>query len=256
MKMRRQTTARAVGALFITATAAGVLSLPLLGIQNDPDSLVSASANRSEIVLGVVMVVAMIVAIIMIPAVLFPALKRHNEALALGYLAARIVEAVALLPAAVNPLLLLVLSSEYTGAGSPDTTHFETLRTLILAYDDVGAPISATVFCVGALILNYLLYRSNLVPRAISVWGLAGAALYLVGGVFVMFDLAIPSSVLEVVLPAPIALNEMALAIWLIIKGFNQSPAMAPGVAEADMRKIRPGSWEQGVPGQGKPAST
>jgi Domain of unknown function (DUF4386) len=221
----------------MTATAAGVLSLPLLGIQNDPDFLVSASANRDRLVLGVVMVVAMILAIIMIPAVLFPVLKRHNEALALGYVAARIVEAVVLLPAAVNPLLLLVLSSEYTAAGSPDAAHFETLRTLILAYDDPGLPISATVFCVGALILNYLLYRSNLVPRAISIWGFAGAALYLVGGLLGMFDLPIPSSV-QVALTVPIAVNEMVLAIWLIVKGFNQPSAIASEAARTDMERV------------------
>jgi hypothetical protein len=235
--MHRQTTARAAGALFVTATVAGVLSAALLGIQNDPDSLVSVAANRNQIVLGVVLVVTMILAIIMIPAVLFPVLKQHDEALALGYVATRIVEAVTLLPAAVSPLLLVALSAEYTGAGAPDAAHFGTLRALILSYEDLGLPIGTTVFSVGALILNYLLYRSNLVPRAISVWGLVGAALYLVDGLLVMFDLVVQSSVLGVTMAAPIALNEMALAVWLIIKGFGRPSAIASGVAlQAEQR--------------------
>ena len=79
------------------------------------------------------------------------------------------------------------------------------------------------VFSVSALILNYLLFRSRLVPRFISVWGLIGGVLILAGGILGMFDLFAEAAVLETVIFLPIAVQEMVLAVWLIVKGFNQS---------------------------------
>ncbi len=77
-------------------------------------------------------------------------------------------------------------------------------------------------FSIGALILNYLLYQSKLIPRFISVWGLIGAVLLLAAGLLGMFGLS-PASMISIILTIPIGLNEMVLAVWLIGKGFNLS---------------------------------
>lgn len=226
--MHNRTTARAVGILFMIATVAGVLSVAFLGFQGDPDSFVEASTNRHQTAFGAFLVLVMVSAIVMIPAALFPVLKRRNEALALGYLVSRTLEAVALLPAAAVPLLLVELNAE----ASAEIEQSGALQALLLTYDDWGVPISATVFCLGALILYYLLYQSNLVPRPISAWGLLGAGLYLADSTLVMFDLIAPSSALQIALTVPIGVNEMVLATWLITKGFNPQSMIAVRGAE------------------------
>ena len=72
-----------------------------------------------------------------------------------------------------------------------------------------------------------VLYSSRLVPRFISVWGLIAAALLLVGALLVMLEMdqALPSGTFELIFAMPIAVNEMVLAGWLILKGFNQPTA-------------------------------
>ena len=72
------------------------------------------------------------------------------------------------------------------------------------------------VFSITAVILNYVLLKTSLVPRWLSGWGLIGGALYLIGGVIGIFGFSIGD-----ILAAPIALQEMVFAIWLIVKGFN-----------------------------------
>jgi hypothetical protein len=100
-----------------------------------------------------------------------------------------------------------VLVELNAGASAADAEQSGALQTLLLTYDDWGVPISATVFCVGALILYYLLYQSNLVPRLISAWGLVGAALYLADSALVMFGVLAPSSALQVALTVPIGVR-------------------------------------------------
>ncbi len=73
------------------------------------------------------------------------------------------------------------------------------------------------VFSLGALMIYYVFYQSKLIPRWLSGWGLIGSVLYLVVPLLSMFgsELAI--------LTLPLALQEMVLAVWLIVKGFNPS---------------------------------
>jgi hypothetical protein len=85
---------------------------------------------------------------------------------------------------------------------------------------------------LGALMFNYLLYQSKLIPRFISVWGLIGATLFLAAGLLGMFGLD-PFSMISIFLVLPHALQEMVLAVWLMVKGFNPS-AIASGSAKTD----------------------
>ena len=96
-------------------------------------------------------------------------------------------------------------------------SQFQTLGTLLLqAVDQIGS-ILDIVFSLGALMIYYLFYRSKLIPGWLSVWGLVGAVLYLASGLFAMFGLDFGF------LEALLALQEMVLAVWLIVKGFNPS---------------------------------
>ena len=218
-------TAIIVGVLFIIGTAAGIISkLGAFSILSAPDYLVNASANENQITRGAIAVLIMGLAIAPIPAILFPILKKHNESLALGYVVFRTLEVITFFVATVSYLSLLALSQEYVKAGAPDASYFQTLGAFILKADDSSGKIGMIVFTLSALILNYIFYKSKLIPRWLSGWGLVGATLHLVEGLLGMMfgPIAIVSVLESLVLPG-IGLQEMVYAVWLIVKGFDPS---------------------------------
>lgn len=219
-------TARIVGALYITGTVAGILSLVLTGpVRNAQDYLVSIPGNETGLAAGAFFVLMMGLALAMIPVVMFPILRRHNEALALGYVVFRGgLEAVGYLTIATGWLLLVLVSQIYIQSGAPDASGFEALGTLIFEATAItGGTIMTIVFCLGALMFSYLLYRTRLVPRWLSGWGLIAAVPYLATGLLAMLGIIPILSPIYTVPQLPLALQEMVLAVWLIVKGFNPS---------------------------------
>ena len=225
MDSNRKTTI-IVGVLFITATVTSSLYYVLVTpILDAPDYLVKVSENANLVIIGVLLYLIDCAAVVAIPIVLYPIFKKHNEALALGYVGSRIIESVTIIVGHISLLSLLTLSQEYVQAAAPDASHFQALGALLLAVIDRALLLGVEfVFSLTALILNYLLFRSRLVPRWLSVWGLVGATLLLASGFLVMFGLSpSPTSAISMLLSYIIALQEMVFAVWLIGKGFNSS---------------------------------
>ena len=216
-------TAIIVGVLFIIGTVAGILSVVFTSpILNDLDFLMKVSANQNQIVIGALFLLTMGFTLAMIPVMMFPIFKKHNEALALGYVVFRgALETVTCIAMVICWLFLITVSQEYVKAGAPDASYFQTLGTLLLKANVQIGSILDIVFPLGALIVYYLFYQSKLIPRWISVWGLIGAIMYLASGLLVMFGLI--TSTISDVLQLPIFLQEMVMAVWLIVKGFNPS---------------------------------
>ena len=221
-------TAIIVGVLFIIGTVGLALSVVLVGsILDDPDYLIEFSANENRIIIGTFLVLISGFALAMVPVMMFPIFKKYNEALALGSVVFRgALEAVIYIAMIISWLLLLTVSQEYVKAGAPDASHFQTLGTLLLKANDQINPILEIVFSLGALMIYYLFYQSKLIPRWLSVWGLIGAILYLAAGLFAMFSVDFG------ILLAPLALQEMVLAVWLIVKGFNPSAIASESVKQ------------------------
>lgn len=219
-----KTTARIVGALYITGTVAGILSLVVTGpVRNAQDHLLGVPAGETRLAVGALFVLTMGLALALVPVVMFPVLRKHNEALALGYVVLRGgLEAGAYLAIATGWLLVVPLSRIHAQAGVPDTSDVQALGTLLLEAEEIGSVLT-TVFCLGALIFNYLLYRTKLVPRWLSGWGLVAVAPYLAAGLLAMFGTIGALSPTYNVLNLPLGLQEMVLAVWLIVRGFNPS---------------------------------
>ena len=234
-------TAIIVGVLFIIATVAPLLSLVFYGpITDAPDDLANVSANENQVKIVAVLQLIGATAIIGIPIMMFPILKKHNESLALGYVGARIIEGFVFVVGVIGLLSLLTLSQEFVKAGAPDASHFQTLGVLLLAEINWGFAVPGVIaFSIGGLMFYYVLYQSKLVPRWISVWGIIGAALILaIPFLSSLFGL-IPETFVELLAPIG-AVNEtenIFLAVWLILKGFK-SPAIAPESAEIDTNKV------------------
>jgi len=230
MKSNRKT-GIIVGVLFIIA-----LALDLIGrgiyepVLNAPDFFVSAYANKMQLIIGILLEFLCAPAIVIIPILLFPILKKHNESIALGYIGFRLLEGVLFFFIVIGTLTQLSLSQQYMNAGASDVPYFQSLGNSIHAGLEWTTLIYIIVFTLGALMFYYLLYISKLLPRFISAWGFIAATLLLSGSLLGMFGL-IPLSKTMLYFGPPIALNEIVLAVWLIIKGFNSS-AIASGSAE------------------------
>ncbi len=213
-------TAVVVGSLFLVGDVAGALSLILTGsILTGPDFLTRVSASANQVILGALFVSIMGFALAMIPVVIFPVFRKYNETLALGYVVFRgALETVTYIATAACMLLLVPVSQQYLTAALPDASSNRVLGTLLLEAHDQMTLITGIVFSLGALMFYFIFYQSVLVPRWLSGWGLIGAVLYLAAGL-----LGILGSPMGLLM-APLALQEVALAIWLIVKGFSSSP--------------------------------
>jgi hypothetical protein len=220
-----QRTARIVGVLILLALASSLMSGVFLGSLTVPNYLEAISANENLVFIGVLLTLTLTASVVAIPIVMFPLFKKHNESLALGYVGARIFEGFSDFILAISPLLLVTLSWEYGAAGAPVDSFFPVAGTLLLGLRDWIGILENVPFSLGVLIFSYLLYRSKLVPRWLAVWGLIGGTIMLTRVPISMFilDPLSPYHEWTALLAIPIIVNELVLAGWLIVKGFNSS---------------------------------
>jgi Domain of unknown function (DUF4386) len=218
-----RTTAAIVGVLYIIGTVAGVLSMIVTaGILDGSDHLARLASHENQARWGALLTLVMGVALAMVPAMMFPVLRRQNEALAVGYVIFRgALETATYLGVAMCWLLLVVDGRQYADAATEAAPRFASLATLVVKGMDPLIAIQGIVFSLGALMFYSLLYRARILPRWISGWGLLAVVAYLIAGVIALFG---PSLV---ILLMPLAVQEMVMAVWLITKGFGPG-AVAP----------------------------
>jgi len=221
--MNSNTNARIAGILFIVATAAGVASLPFSGITSDPDYLVKMAASANRVIVGALLQTVMALACAGIAIWLYPTLRKYDPALALGAVGFRLIESVLFAVSAAGLFALLALSREFVQAGAPDVAQFQTMGTLVRAASDgLATGPGAFAFCTGAMLYYVVFYRSKLIPRWLSIWGIAAIVLHLLSALLVTFG-SDPFSAIPAALNLAIFVQEMVLAVWLIAKGFSAS---------------------------------
>jgi hypothetical protein len=218
-------TAITVGILFIIATAINMLGKiafidPIL---NAPDYLSKIYANENQVILGGLLVVFSAFACAGIAIGLYPVLKKHHEAFALGSVGFRVMESMLYIVGVVGLLSLLTLSHEYAKAGASNASLFQVSGITLLAIKEWAGELSVVAFTLGALMYYYVFYQSKLVPRWLSGWGLLAAAASLAAALLSISGQIAPFSTVFILLQLPIGLQEYALAVWLIVKGFNPS---------------------------------
>jgi hypothetical protein len=217
-------TAIIAGTLLIIAMFASILSNLFLTSVHSSDYLVEISANGNQVTAGALLMLIAAVTSASIAISLYPVLKKYNEGLALGAVGFRLIEGVFYIVGILGLMMLLTLSQEFVQAGMPDASVYQILGTVLLAGREwVGFGIAPTAFGLGSLMYYSIIYQTGLIPRWLSGWGLAAAVLCMVAGVLIMSGLISPLSTIHIVLNLPIALQEMVLAVWLIVKGFNPS---------------------------------
>jgi hypothetical protein len=216
-------TAIVVGILFISATILGFSSLFLTPILNTPDYLSRIFANENRILIVSLIKIIAAFACAGIAISLYPVLRKYNEGLALGSVGFRIAEGMLYVFGSIGVLMLLPLSQEFIKAGMPGTSYFQTLANSLLSMRDWTGMLAVITFGPGALMYYAIFYQSRLIPRWLSGWGLIAAALCLISGILVMFNIIEFFTPVQIAINIPILLQELVLAVWLIAKGFNPS---------------------------------
>ena len=233
------------GTLFIIATVADLISRVVLvqPILTAPVDLAKISANEDQVLLGALFLFIGAAAAAGIAMALYPVLRTYSEGLALGSVGFRLIEGVLYVGIVVCLLLLVALSQEAASAGAAAPAAYAVPAALLMAGRDSLGEVAVLAFGLGALMYYWVFYRSRLVPRWLSAWGLVAIVSVMLSGLLVMFDLTEPMSTTQIVLALPIFLQEMVLAVWLIAKGFDPSAVAAePGRRDvATASRLSPG---------------
>ena len=212
------------GILFIIYTSVDVLSFLFLGPVTAPNYLVRVSENASLVGTGAFLLIIGGLCASGIAISLYPVLKKFNPVLALGAVGFRISEGVLMIVSVCALLLIITLSQLFVKAGAPDSSYFQTLGALLYAgYRWVGNVGSLLAFSIGCTLYYVIFYRTKLVPRWLSVWGLVFGILGTISCALVCIGLIAPFGTEQVLMVIPMLPQEMVLAVWLIVKGFNPS---------------------------------
>ena len=164
----------------------------------------------------------------MLPVVLYPILRKESEVLAFGAVLFRgVLEAVTYVLITLCLLMLLSLGQAAAVAPAAQSGWFESMGGILMSTRTWIELLLALVFSIGSVMLNLLFFRMRLVPRWLSGWGLVGSVLYFAAGLVCLISPAHPAFSFDSFvgfLIGPLAIQEMVLAFWMIIKGFSIGP--------------------------------
>ena len=217
--------AKIVGVFFLLAAVTAIVGLKLYDpILKGPDYLITGSENANKVVLGALMELILVVSAVGTATTMFPILRKYNETIALWHVCFRFLEAIIITVGVISVLSLLTLSREFVAAGAPDTSSFQASGIVLKAIHDWTFMLGP-LFMLGinTMMYSYIFYKSKLVPRFIPILGMTGATCVFICALLVMFGVIQQVSVWGGILALPVAANEMILAVWLIVKGFNES---------------------------------
>jgi hypothetical protein len=210
------------GVLFIIATVAGpILATPLTPDLTGTEYLSRFSAQPNQVAAGVLLWIIAAFTSAGIAIAMYPLLKERNAGLALGSVIFRTLEAAFYMVGVVSLLSLLALGQQLGTAGAADRTSLQTIGNLFVSVRNHAGLVAVFAFCVGALMYNYILFQSRLIPHWLSGFGIVAILLLMAACVLALFSGNRITSYIP--LAAPIGVQEMVLAVWLIVKGFNPS---------------------------------
>jgi hypothetical protein len=215
-----------VAGIFYLITFISIPTLAVYGpVMNHRDWILS-SGSHTGVLAGGFLEVIVALAGIGTAVTLYPVVKRQNEGVALGFVAARVFEAGMIVTGVVSLLSLVTLRQELGGAaGANAAALVTTAASHVATYKWTFLLSQSLMPAINALLLGSLMYRSRLVPRIIPVMGLIGAPLLIctvVATLFGGFKLGSPE-----LAAVPVAAWELSLGLWLTVKGFRPSPITA-----------------------------
>lgn len=218
------------GVLYFLGTAFGVAGAIVGGkvlsslITNKPlvgvDMLSLAAADSTRLTAGSFLTFMMGLSLVLMTVFLYPVLRKASKELAMGMLLFRgALEGIFYFLTAITLLTLVAVGNTYVSTGS-DSAVLQTIGNLLYQFENIKGPISMILFTIGGVCIYLAFYRTRLIPRWISVWGFIGMAANLASALLNFFHM---DNGIGFYLELVIAPQEMVMAVWLIVKGFNKT---------------------------------
>jgi len=217
------------GLLFILATLAAIGAAALVPDLSHSDYLLNVADHDVRLAVAALLYLIAAGTSAGISIALYPLVRTVGAVTALGSVVARSIEATLYSVAVVCLLGLAPLAQDYAGAAVETRGPLQAMADTVLSLRDNASLAGVVAFVVGATMYYVLLYRSQLVPRWLSVWGLVGTTLIMSACVLALFSGNPVTSYAPLILP--IGVQEMVLAAWLLVKGFRSLPVSARVVA-------------------------
>jgi len=212
-------TPKLLGAAFLFVFAASLISTQLVasvvGSGSISEILVNISASLTPIRISILVGLVTSVGIVVLAILLYVVLHKQNKTIALVALGWWLAEAILLAVSKIGLIALIPLSLEFVGVGAPSTSHFQSLGDFL--YSGVylkGDEIHMLFYSLGGVLWFYLFYISRYIPRVLSILGLVIESVGLIGMVLLLIAVNVNMLVFY-----PIAVLELAVGLWLMIKG-------------------------------------
>jgi hypothetical protein len=229
---KHRTVARVVGILFVLTLLTGIGEAILYGPVIDDPRYILGPGNDARVLLGAVFGIGIVITNIATSLVLFPLLRRQNESLALGYVAARLIECALIVIGIISVLTVVTLRQH--AAGSDPASLAVAGQTLVAVNRWTFVLGPGVVAGIGnGLILGWLMLRSGLVPRRLAHLGVVGGPVLAASGIAVVLGVFARGSTEQGLATVVDAVWEIGvMGVYLIVKGFRPSPILAPEVQD------------------------
>jgi len=212
--------ARWTGILYIITFITSIPALLLFGpVLNDADYVLSGGADN-RIFLGAFLELILIIANIGTALVPYAFFKRYSDRMALSYVAARIMESVFIGVGILAVLSVVTLRQDFAGTTGTDSATLIALADALVAVKD-WTFLFGPGFCgIGnGIMLGYMMYRSRLMPRSLTWFGLVGGPLMVTAGVAVLFGVLDQGGAGQFIMTIPEIIWEALIGIYLTVKG-------------------------------------
>ena len=187
---------------------------PLVGV----DMLGLVAANSSQLTAGSFLTFMMGISLVAMTVFLYPVIRKASKELAMGMILFRgALEGVFYCLSTLTFLTLVMVGNQYIAAGS-DSAVLQTIGNLLYQFANLAAPVSSIIFLIGCTCIYITFYRTRLIPRWLSVWGFIGVITSLAAALLNFFHM---DPGIGFYLEMVIAPQEIVMAVWLIVKGFN-----------------------------------
>ncbi len=229
-------TSLAAGLFFAGTFIFSIPALPLYdSVLNNADYILGDDGLDAKVSLGAFLEILTIVCNIGTAIVLYPILRRQNEAVALGYVAVRIFESTMIAVGLMSLMAVVTLRDDLVGTAGTDSGSLVVAGHSLVTLHD-WTFLLGPAFCAGlgnGILLGYLMYTSRLVPRRMAMLGLIGGPLALVTATAVLFGAWDQLSAISFLFTLPEIAWEASLTIYLLVKGFKPSPILYDGTRPA-----------------------
>ncbi|MBV9214066.1 MAG: DUF4386 domain-containing protein [Actinobacteria bacterium] len=213
------------GVLFLATFVFSIGALALYSPALHPARFMAGSGGDTRVRIGLFLEVLLIIANIGTAVVVYPILRRQSEILSLGYVTARLAECTFIAIGIVCMLAVVTLRHDAAGAGAGSLLTGAKSLVAVRNWTFVLGP----GFVVGVgngLILGYLMYRSGLMPRGLTMVGLIGGSLICISGLGVVVDAIPKGGTAQTIATVPEFFWELSLGIYPLVKGFKASPSL------------------------------